>query len=261
MSANRATMAVGGLVVLVWLAATAGQQRAESETLTATAHAAVTPAHRFNWWGARHEQILERVRKGDVDLVFLGDSITQGWERSGRKVWQEYYGRRKAINLGFDGDRTQHVLWRLEHGEVDGLSPRAVVVLIGINNIGENTADQIADGIKAVVSMLRDKLPRTKILLMGVFPYQQNPGGLRDKIKQVNLLAAQLADGRTIHHLDIGDQFLRPDGMLPPQVMPDFLHPNEKGYRIWAKAIEPKLAELLGEGSRADDPTPAGAVE
>ena len=153
------------------------------------------------------------------------------------------------------------MLWRLEHGEVEGLSPRAAVLLIGVNNIRDNTADQIADGIKTVVSALRRKLPRTKILLMGVFPYQQNPGGLRDKIKKVSLLAAEVADGRMIHYLDIGDEFLRPDGMLPPQVMPDFLHPNEKGYRIWARAIEPKLAELLAEGSRTDDPTPAESAE
>ena len=141
------------------------------------------------------------------------------------------------------------MLWRLGHGEVDSLSPRAAVVLIGINNRGENAADQIADGIKAVVSALRSKLPRTKILLMGVFPYGKNPGGIRDKIKQVNLLAAQVADGRMIHYLDVGEKFLRPDGTLPADVMPDFLHPNERGYQIWARAIEPKLAELLGEAS------------
>ena len=210
-------------------------------------HAAVTPTHRLDWWGSRHQQVLQRIGQGRVNLIFVGDSITQGWEAAGEEIWKEYYGHRHAANMGFAGDQTQHVLWRFDHGEIDGISPKVAVVLIGINNIGSDPSEEIADGIKAVCMDLQLKLPKTKILLLGVFPYQENPGDVRDKIIRVNDSIAQIADGEVIHYLDFGDKFLRPDKTMSADIMPDFLHPSARGYQIWAEAMEPKLAQLLGE--------------
>jgi len=149
--------------------------------------------------------------------------------------------------MGFGGDRTRHVLWRFDHGEIEGISPKVAVVLIGINNIWENTTQEIADGIQAVCLKLQTKLPKTKVLLLGVFPFQENPGEIRDKIIETNRIASQIADGEIIHYLDIGDKFLRDDKTMSAEIMTDFLHPNATGYKIWAEAMEPKLAELMGE--------------
>jgi beta-glucosidase len=185
----------------------------------------------------------------DADLVFLGDSITEQWAVEGKEVWQERYAPRRAVNLGVSGDRTQHVLGRLEHGDVDGLSPKLVVLLIGTNNSNgqDNTAEEIADGIVAIVETLRMKLPEAKILLLAIFPRSQHPDAQRAEVAEASQRASRIADGRMIHYLDIGPHFLNPDGTISPEVMPDFLHLGPKGYRIWAEAIEPKLSELLGE--------------
>ncbi|MCD6395650.1 MAG: GDSL family lipase [Planctomycetes bacterium] len=212
-------------------------------------HSAVNPAHRFNWWGARHEAVLERVAKGDVDLLMIGDSITHGWEGGGKEMWAKHYAPRKAVNLGFSGDRTQHVLWRLDHGEIDGINPKLAVIMIGTNNSNgnDNTAEEIADGIKAICKKLRKKLPETKILILAIFPRAPKPCPQREKNAKASELASEIADGKMIHYLDINKQFLTEDQTLTKEIMPDFLHPNTKGYEIWAKAMEPKIAELMGE--------------
>jgi lysophospholipase L1-like esterase len=211
-------------------------------------HAAVSPDHRYEWWGARHQKILDRVQQGNVDLIFIGDSITHGWENDGADIWEEHYAPCNAVNMGFGGDQTQHVLWRLDHGEIDGIAPRVAVLLIGINNIHGNSPQEIADGVEAVCLTLQAKLPRTRILLLAIFPYQEHPGPIRDKVSEANRIISQLNDGRWIYYLDIGDKFLRPDKTMPAEIMPDFLHPNVAGYKIWAEAMEPKLAELMELG-------------
>ncbi len=212
-------------------------------------HSAVTPSPRHSGWTVRFQAMNDRVRCGYVDLIFIGDSITHGWEGRGEQVWEQYYGRRNAVNLGIGGDRTEHVLWRLDNGNIDGISPKVAVVMIGTNNLpgDRNTVEETAEGVRAVCEMLREKLPKTKILLLGIFPRGQYPGGIREKVRRTNELISKLADGRMIHYLDIGDKFLEPDGSMSREIMPDFLHPSAKGYRIWAEAMEPKLAELLGE--------------
>ena len=224
-------------------------QRARFEELTGKGHSAVTAGHRFKdeWWGVRHQGVLDRVKQGNVDLILVGDSITHGWESGGAQLWEKYYAPRNAVNMGFSGDQTGHVLWRFEHGEIDDISPKVAVVLIGVNNIWDNSAEEISDGIKAVCLDLRNRLPKTKVLLLGVFPYQENPGEVRDKIIETNKLASEIADGRMIHFLDFDDKFLRPDKTMSADIMPDFLHPNATGYKIWAEAMEPKLAELMGK--------------
>jgi len=213
---------------------------------------ATTPAPRPDaWWQQRHKAMNDRVQKGNVDLIFIGDSITHGWEGAGKKVWEKYYAGRNAVNLGIGGDQTCHVLWRLEHGNIDGIAPKLAVIMIGTNNAGHSphqTPEQIADGVKAIVERLRAKLPDTKILLLGIFP--RGADG-QDPIRQINEKAnaifSKLADERTVFYLDIGPKFLKDDGTLPRDVMPDLLHPNAKGYEIWAEAIEPSVAKLMGE--------------
>lgn len=202
-----------------------------------------------SWWVERHQATNARVSKGDIDLVWIGDSITQAWESEGREVWKEYYGKRKALNLGFSGDRTQHVLWRLAHGNIDGISPKAVVIMIGTNNSNGDdcTADQIVDGVRAIVRTVREKLPQTRVLLLGIFPRGERPNAQRGKIAAVNSSIARLADGESVRFLDIGDRLMEDDGRISPKIMPDFLHLSSAGYEIWAKAVEPALTEMLGE--------------
>ena len=209
-------------------------------------HSAVTPVPREGNWIKRHESFNERVRQGNIDLVFIGDSITQGWEGAGKDVWKKYYGDRNAVNLGIGGDRTQHVLWRLENGNIEGISPKVAVLMIGTNNSGDNAPEEIADGIEAIVKKLREQLPRTKILLLGIFPRGSGPSDTRRQVNQeTNEFVSKLADGEHIFYLDIGEEFLEDNGTLSREITPDLLHLSPKGYEIWAKAIEPKLSELM----------------
>jgi lysophospholipase L1-like esterase len=200
-----------------------------------------------------HEAFLKRARKGGVDLLFLGDSITRGWSRADEEgedhgpVWDRYYRPRHAANFGIGGDRTQHVLWRIQNGEIDGIKPRVVVLMIGTNNVRAHTADEIAEGIEAIVKTLREKLPATRILLLGVFPRDPSPSPRREKLAAVNARIAKLDDGKTLRYLDIGKNFMNEDGTISREIMPDFLHLSRKGYRIWADAMEPTLWSMLDE--------------
>lgn len=225
-------------------------------------HKAVTPVDRAGeeWWMPRHQGVLDQVARGDVGLLMIGDSITHGFDKSGSAVWEQYYAPRKAVNLGFGGDRTEHVLWRLEHGEVDGISPRLAVLMIGTNNSNgdEYTAEQIADGIKAIVCQLRTRLPETKVLILAIFPRGDadqrkdkdhgasfNPQWAKNN--EASRLASLMADNKMIYYLDINSAFLDADGILSREVMPDLLHPRQKGYQLWAEATEPTIARLMGE--------------
>jgi beta-glucosidase len=213
-------------------------------------HSAVTPVPREEqWWVERNESFNTRAQQGDVDLIFIGDSITHSWENAGKEVWAKYYGHRKAMNLGMSGDRTEHVLWRLDHGNIDGISPKAAVIMIGTNNTGHktSTADEIVDGITAIVRKLRTRLPGTRILLLAIFPRGEKPDAMRAQNDQVNKAISKLADGRMVYYMDIGVHFLQPDGTLTQDIMPDYLHLTQRGYEIWAIAIEGKLREMLGE--------------
>ncbi len=221
-------------------------QRQEQQT-----HSAITPADReADWWQARHKAMNTRVAQGNVDLIFIGDSITQGWESSGKAVWDTYYASRNAVNLGISGDRTQHVLGRLDHGNIDGISPKAAVIMIGTNNSNgqDNTVAEIAAGIRAIVARLRTKFPETQILLLDILPRGANPTPQRGKILQVNQIVRKVADHeKKVHYLAIGHHFVEDDGTISKAIMPDSLHLSPAGYQIWANAIEGKLRELLGE--------------
>ena len=204
--------------------------------------------------GPAYDRFLElnqRVKDSGAraEVIFVGDSITQGWEGNGKQVWEKYYAPRHALNLGIGSDHTQHVLWRLDHGNVDGLKPKVAVVLIGVNNVPDtnNTPRMVVEGVTAVVQKLREKLPETKVLLLGIFPFRQDFCEQRGKALQVNQALRKLDDGQWVRFLDIGYLFIQPDGKISKDIMRDFLHPSPAGYRLWAEAMEPELAAMLGE--------------
>jgi lysophospholipase L1-like esterase len=206
-----------------------------------------TPREAGSWWMKLHNEFLDKAKKGNMNLLFLGDSITQGWNNN--EVWRRFYGPRNAENFGIGGDGTQHVLWRIQNGELEGIQPKVTVLMIGTNNVSSSTPDEIVQGITAIVKELRSRLPKTKILLLGVFPRGEKPASVRERLKAVNEKIAKLDDGAHVKFLDISQAFLNPDGTISPSVMPDFLHLSSKGYRIWAEAMEPTLWSLLDEPS------------
>jgi beta-glucosidase len=226
-----------------WAVALASMASAKDQPST------LAPVPREGGWVNRHESFNKRVKEGNVDLIFIGDSITQGWEGAGKEAWAKHYGNRKAVNLGIGGDRTQHVLWRLDNGNIDGIQPKLAVLMIGTNNSNgmDNTAEEIGAGITAIVNKLREKLPQTKVLVLAVFPRGEKPNPQREKNAKASEIAAKLADNQNVFFLDIGNKFLTPDGTLPREIMPDLLHLSPKGYEIWAEAIEPNVAQLMGE--------------
>lgn len=205
-------------------------------------------------WASRHATIVARMRAQPPDLVFLGDSITHFWggqpsdaRARGPEVWERYFGKRNAVNIGYGWDRTENVLWRLRHGEIDGIAPKAVVVMIGTNNAALNTEEEIAAGIAAICEELHLRLPKAKILLLGIFPRGAKPNEVREKMNRVNGLIAALDGNNSVTYLDIGKVFLEPDGTISPEIMNDYLHPTAAGYERWAQAMEPVLKRLLGE--------------
>ena len=214
------------------------------------AHVALLPDERLGeeWWTKRHAEINRKASARPHDLLFIGDSITQGWEGAGRKTWEKYYGKRKALNLGISGDRTEHVIWRLNNGNLrKQQKAKVAVVMIGTNNTGHRDQDpgETADGVTRILSILRARCPDAKVLLLGVFPRDASPDGPKRRINDaLNEKLATLHDGERVHFLDIGKHFLNGKGHLPKELMPDYLHPQEKGYELWAEAIEPKLVEL-----------------
>jgi lysophospholipase L1-like esterase len=201
--------------------------------------------------GSNHEPLaLQRAKDhpGNYDIEFIGDSITEGWEGAGENVWQEFYGRRRVINMGVGGERTQNVLWRFEQGQLSDIKARVAVVLIGTNNSNgdDNSAPEILEGVTAIVNQIRQRQPTTKIILLGIFP-RSAFRAQRDKILLVNQGLARLDDGGNIYYIDIRSQLMERDGSLSMETMPDLLHLSEQGYRIWAQAIEPKIKELLAQ--------------
>ncbi|MED5471200.1 MAG: sulfatase/phosphatase domain-containing protein [Verrucomicrobiota bacterium] len=213
---------------------------------------ATVPVPRLDqeWWRNRHREKVKLANKGNYELLFLGDSITHGWENAGKTVFNKYYNKRKTLNLGFSGDRTEHVLWRLLNGELaTNLNPKVATIMIGTNNTGHSmqNAEETFLGIKAIVDLLQDRRPKMKILLLGIFPRATNPEHpQRIRNNEINSLAKTLADSKNIHYLDISTRLLDEKKNLPKSVMPDALHPNEQGYKIWAKAMEDKICELGG---------------
>jgi len=222
------------------------------DTATQEPIEALKPVPRGDWWVKRHEQKLKAIEDADkIDVVFIGDSITHGWEGSGKKTWEENFSSWSPLNLGYGGDRTEHVLWRFEHGELDGYEPKVAVIMIGTNNTGhrKEKSEDTAAGVTAIVEKLHEKHPETKVLLLAIFP---RGAKTEDQLRKLNdganaILEKSMKDKDYVTFLNINDVFLTEDGTLPKEIMPDLLHPKEKGYQLWADAVTPKIKELLGE--------------
>lgn len=205
-----------------------------------------------------HETFLARTKSGPIGVLFLGDSITEGWGKAPH-IWEHYFGKYQPANFGIGGDQTQHVIWRITNGELEGINPKVVVLMIGTNNTGAHTGEQIADAVKKIVELIRTKLPQTKVLLYAIFPRdaRRNADGLiteaaiADAGKRVaandraNALLAKLDDGANVRFLNINSLFLGRDGRIPWTIMPDQLHPTAAGYQLWAEALEKPLAEAM----------------
>jgi beta-glucosidase len=233
-----------------------GQTNVPEAAAVVHTNPAIIPVSRTGSITNRQSLVLQRAKDGpgDYDIEFIGDSITQGWESRGSNVWREFYGKRKVINLGVSGDRTEHVLWRFEQGQLDGVKAKVAVVMIGTNNSGKNkdgtdsyTDADILEGVTAIVNEIRRRRPDAKIILLGIFPRGRTFSPQRGRLLEVNQALARLDDGKHIFYLDFGSQYIDNDGSISKDIMPDALHPNEAGYKIWANAMEPKLKQFLGK--------------
>jgi lysophospholipase L1-like esterase len=203
-----------------------------------------------------HAENIETANRGDIDLLLVGDSITDFWDRegpagevnpasSGKAVYDRLFAGIKVANFGISGDTTQGVLYRLINGEGRGFQPKAIMVMIGTNNAATYSSAEIAEGVGAVILELQKDFPGAKILLLGIFP-RAGPGDvIRATALGVNPIIARLADNERVFYMDIGDRFLAADGTIPPEIMADRLHPTQRGYEIWADAVQEKLNELL----------------
>lgn len=218
----------------------------------------------------RHAEKVALVQKNRYDLLMIGDSITHNFETPPYEdIWRRFFASRNALNLGYSGARTENILWNLTHGELNGQSPKAAILLIGTNNADDanfstaNTELEIFEGTAAIVKLLREKLPSTKILLVRIFPRQNvylNPDGTERGSVQRRLstclrageLVKSLADGEHVLYLDVNAVFLRSDGTIDPNLMPDLLHPSPAGALEWARVMEPQLSRIFGDGPQVD---------
>lgn len=211
-----------------------------------TPESAVTPAEK-----SRHTDFMRQIKAahGDFDFVLIGDSITDGWPRKGADSYARF-SPWKPLDLGVSGETTEEVLWRLLNGELDGIHPKVVMIMIGTNNTGhygDEKPEWVAAGIRKIIETVRAKQPQAKILLLAIFPRGATPAdAFRQRNDQVNAMLPPLADGKSVFFMDIGSKFLDPQGNLSKEIMPDLLHPNDQGYRIWIEAVGPKLEELMG---------------
>jgi beta-glucosidase len=193
---------------------------------------------------AKHDSYVELAKKGDIDLLLVGDSITDLW-RNSTETYATYFGKYKVGNFAISGDTTQGVLWGLQNGEGVGFQPKAIMMMIGTNNSGANTGPEIAEGVGSIVFELRKDFPNAKILLLAIFPRNAPASPARKVNADASAIFSKLADNKKVFYMDIGQKFLSPDGTISTEIMADGLHPTAKGYVIWGDAIKDKLAELM----------------
>jgi lysophospholipase L1-like esterase len=221
---------------------------------------AVFPSPRSEHWLANHNKRDAILQKGDVDILLVGDSITHSWNKH-PELSKAFFAGQRVFNLGQPADKTENIVWRLLNHQMVNISPQVAIILAGTNNSNgdEYSAEEIAGGVEAIIQVLQAKLPKTKILLLGIFPrgsYEQRIGiksGLAsavmnpqwEKINQVNRIIETFADGENVVYLNINQAFLTEDGALPITVMPDMLHLSEKGYEIWGQSMTPVLKKLM----------------
>jgi len=245
--------AIRPLFVLAALLCAANLFAQDAVTNVVGSNSATNPVPLGAGWVKRHEGFVAQAKQGGIDILFMGDSITDFWRTRGSNVWNQFYAPQHAANFGISGDRTQHVLWRMDNGELDGIHPKVVVLMIGTNNTGKerdkktprNTPDQVIAGVTAVVNDIRARLPDSKILLLAIFPRGDGGPEQQAQIDEINPAIARLADGRMVKFLDIGSKFLDSEGKVSEAVMPGLLHPNATGYQIWADAMNPTLDEMM----------------
>ena len=211
-----------------------------------------------NEWVTRVQDTLNRTEGKHYDLIFDGDSITDFWQdiKRGKAVWDARYAPLNAVDFAISADKVEHVLWRLKQGQAKDADPKLVVLMIGTNNTGRDTADQIAAGIRKLVGVYEQQCPHARILLLGIFPRGASATDpARAKIKEINRQIAALDDGgKRVTFLDFGDKFLTPDGTLTKEIMPDALHPNDRGYHIWADAIAPEIEKTFPGAPKENPP-------
>ena len=210
----------------------------------------------------QHQSFNEISKEGKAEVVFLGDSITAGWAGRGKEAWETYFEPLGAVNFGIGGDRTEHILWRLDNGNYDGLKPKLTVLMIGTNNTGHegramkehggavytSSAEDTAKGIAAILKRFEEKQPEMKVLLLAIFPRGADQSDAkRKKNEAINEIISGFADNERVFFLNINESFLEEDGTLSKEIMPDLLHLSNAGYEIWAKAIEGKVKALLAE--------------
>ena len=194
-----------------------------------------------------HDQFLHRIKEGKIGLLFLGDSITYSWPKQGELSWARLAGYVPA-SFGVPGDRTEHLLWRITHGELEEINPKVAVVLIGTNNIGGFTDEKpawVANAIKKIVLVVHERLPNTRVLLLGIFPRGEKGSSERKRVREVNNQIRTLEDHDKTRYLDLTPGFLDSDGNIPPDVMPDQLHLTARGYEIWLREMGPLLKEMI----------------
>jgi len=263
LSVGFAALALAGLILCAVTRAADSTNATVSAPAVESINTAVIP--RLNpAFVRRHNDFVAIAIKGDIDVLFMGDSITDWWRNpggtnsfphgpngayTGKPVFDKYFGSMKVANFGIAGDTTQGVLWRLQNGEGQGYQPKVIMLMIGTNNTRRNTASEIAEGVAAVVREMRKDFPDAKILLLGIFPRSGPASSVRAKITAVNAIISGLNDGQHVFYLDIGPKFLSADGTIPKDIMSDGLHPTTKGYEIWAEAVKGPLDNLLKGGT------------
>ncbi len=202
------------------------------------------PSPRLDWIG-RFETNIDKLKDGPYDLIFDGDSITDNWQGPGAEVWKERYGARKAVDIGIGGDQVQHMTWRAQNGSLAGQDPKLIVVMAGTNNIGQKPED-VADGIKLLIGEYEKDCPHAHILLLAIFPRDPSPASeARAWVGKVNKIISTFDADKRVTYLDFDAKFLQPDGAIAPDMMADGLHPQAKGYVIWADAIQPIVDQYV----------------
>ncbi len=244
-SLRRALLAVIATALFPALPVASGQADAKAPSPAAPAPKSANDPTKpvpggVRWFGRKHAAYMDQTKNRKFDLCLLGDSITDMWPGN---LFAKYFGKYNAAGFGIGGDRTENVLWRLEQGELKGTNPKVIVLLIGTNNSGFNTGEEIAVGVTAVVTKLRTMLPQTKILLLGIFP-KRDPN--RARTDAANPIIAKLDDGKMIRFLDVGRHLLDKDGNILDGILSDAVHLTPKGYEIWGDRMAPLLAEMMG---------------
>lgn len=227
---------------LAWL-------KVEPLALAAYVPPTVTPEKREDAAEERYKSLDAQAKEKQPPVIFLGDSITDGWNGEGRSVWEKEIAPFHAINFGMGANRIEHLLWQVQHSALGtDYQPRLAVVLIGANNIFKiHSIVDIEGGMKSLLDDLRTRAPKMKVLVQGVFPTGRQPGLRRLETKEINRRFARLCDGKQVIFFDFGDHLLTKEGVIPPEVSADATHLTAKGYEIWAENVVPKLKELLAQ--------------